>query len=178
MDREQRCLGIEREGDLPSKDIHSCLVNFKDKFVILFGNSGSLRYSPAEDKWEDLPSISTENNADSACSFGKNNASSACSLGDKFYVLFTESRIIKVLHNPDAPVSSQQMHWQKIEVPGDIPIPLFSPVFTPLNSTEIVITGGAGKGGSKVEDILIFDTTTCEFKKEVVNTDGFMCYSN
>ena len=48
---------------------------------------------------------------------------SACSLGDKVYVLDLEKRAINVLHNPDAPVSSKEMHWQEIGVPGDVPIP-------------------------------------------------------
>ena len=51
-------------------------------------------------------------------------------------------RAIKVLHNAGAPVSSQEIRWQDIEVPEDVPIPDHSPVFAPLNSTEIVIAGG------------------------------------
>ena len=70
---------------------------------------------------------------------------SACSLGDKVYVLDLGSHAIKVLHNPGAPVSSQEMHWQDIKVPGDVPIPRYHPAFTPLNSTEIVIAGGKDK---------------------------------
>ena len=68
---------------------------------------------------------------------------SACSLGDKVYVLNLDSRAIKVLHNPGAPVSRSR--WQDIEVPRDVPIPRFDPAFVPLNSTEIVIAGGVDK---------------------------------
>ena len=103
--------------------------------------------------------------------------SKACSLGDKVYVLCLESRAIKVLHNPDAPVSSQEMHWQDIEVPGDVPISLDS-AFAPLNSTEIVIAGGTDENGTYVGDIVTFDTTTCEFKIEVACRDTFSCYAN
>ena len=79
MHPTQRCFGIEREGDLPTRD-RSCLANFKDEFVILVKNYGSLRYSLAEDKWEKLPSIS----------IGKI-SNYACSLGDKVYVMCIRS---------------------------------------------------------------------------------------
>ena len=134
--------------------------------MFLFSNGGSYRYSLAEDKWEELPIIQN----DLCCS--------ACSLGDKVYVLDPESRAIKVLHNPDAPVSSQEMHWQEIEVPGDIPIPIYSFAFAQLNSTEIVIAGGLNKNFRPVGDIITFDTTTCEFKREVANKDAYTCELN
>ena len=131
MDPTQRCFCIEREGDVPFKDVYCyCPVNFKDEFVFLFTDEGSYRYSLAEDKCEELPWMTIEYEL------------SACSLGDKVCVLFPKNRFIKVVHNPDAPVSSQEMHWQEIEVPGDVPIPYIYPAFAPLNSTEIVIAGG------------------------------------
>ena len=98
--------------------------------MFLFSNGGSHRYSFVEDKWEELPRIPFDR------------IHSACSLGDKVYVLDNIRRTIKVLHNLGAPVSSQEMHWQYIEVPGDVPIPHYGPLFAPLNSTEIIITGG------------------------------------
>ena len=103
----------------------------------------------------------------------------ACSLGDKVYVLDPASRTtIKVLQNPSAPVSSQEIHWQDIEVPRDVPIPRSSPVFAPLNSTEIVIIEVAYKSSRHCKDIITFDTTTCEFKKEVACLDNFRYTSN
>ena len=116
MDPTKKCISIETEGDLPIKsNFCSGLANVKDKFVILISNVGSHRYSLAEDKWEELPIIQQYRDL------------SACSLGDKVYVLDHAKRAIKVLHNPDAPVSSQKMHWQEIEVPRDIPIPRHYP---------------------------------------------------
>ena len=153
MDPTQRCFSIEREGDQPIRSqYYPSLANFKDKFVFRFSNKDSNRYSLAEDKWEKLPTIG-------------HLLLSACSLGDKVYVLSLISRIIKVLHNPDAPVSSQEMHWQEIEGLRDFLLPCYSPAFPPLNSTEIVIAGGWDKNGKTVGDIITFDTTTCEFKK-------------
>ena len=111
MNKTQRCFSIEREGDLPiTMQFLYGLANFRDKFVFHFSTEGSYRYSLAEDKWEELPRIPIDG------------LLSACSLGDKVYVLCQESRAIKVLNNPDAPVSSQEMHWQDIEVPGDVSI--------------------------------------------------------
>ena len=143
------------------------LVNFKDKFVFLFSNEFYYRYSLAEeDKLEDLPRITT------------GDYPSACSLADKVYVLDPESHVIKVLHNPGAPVSSQEMLWQKIRVPKNVPIPDYHPAFAPLNSNEIAIVGGKDKNGTLVRDIETFDTTTCEFKREVANIHLFMCFNN
>ena len=135
------------------------LANFKDEFVFLFSNVGSYRYSLAEDKWEEVPMMPCVQYP------------SACSLGDKVYVLCPKSGSIKVLHNTNAPVSSEEMHWREMYVP----ITRGVPAFAPLNLTEIFITGCAGK---EVENIVTFDTTTCEFKKEVVNRYFFECYNN
>ena len=166
MDPTQRCFSIEREGALPEPCFDCSLANFKDKFVFLFSNEGSYRYSLAEHKWEDLPSIPIKR------------LYSACSHGDKIYVLDRVRRAIKVLHNPDAPVSSQEMHWQRIKVPGDIPIPYHSPAFAPLNLTEIAIAGGMDKYYRIVAYIVTFDTTTCEFKKEVAYIGPFKCFNS
>ena len=136
MDPTQRFFGIEREGDLPIRNssclLSYCLANFQDEFVFLFSTEGFHRYSLAEDKWEELPRILNIFNP------------RACSLGDKVYVLTPKTRgcAINVLHNAGAPVSSQEIRWQDIEVLGDVPIPDRSSVFAPLNSTEIVIAGG------------------------------------
>ena len=140
-------------------DRHRCLANFKDKFVFLFQGKESHRYSLAEDKWEKLPIIPHDP------------FPSACSLGDKVYVLIPESRAIKVLHNPSAPVSSQEMHWQDIEVPSDTAFS--NSAFTPLNSAEIAISGGFDLNYYWGRDISTFDTTTCEFKKVVVGKDEY-----
>ena len=95
MDPTQRCFSIEREGDLPFQiDFRHCLVNFKDEFMFHITAEGSYRYSLAEHKWEELSRIPIESLV------------IACSLGDKVYVLSPGSQTIKVLHNPDAPVSS------------------------------------------------------------------------
>ena len=130
MDPTQRCFSIERERDLPigSGDLCYSLAHFKDEFVFLISTEGFHRYSLTEDKCEKFPRIPIYGNH------------SACSLGDKVYVLDHVRRVIKVLHDPDAPVSSQEMFWQDIEVPGDVPYR--SSAFAPLNSTEIVIAGG------------------------------------
>ena len=106
-----------------------------------------------------------------------NEDSCACSLGDKVYVV-NPGIDIQVLHNPDAPVSSQEMHWQDIKVPKNVPISRFSHAFALLNQTEIVIAGGFNIDDKDVGDIATFDTTTCEFKREVFNTVPFMCYQN
>ena len=169
MDPTQRCFSIDREGDLPNASAFYCLANFKDKFVFLFSDKDPYRYSLAEDKQEKLPMIPID-------TYPRH--PSACSLGDKVYVLDQKSRSIKVLHNPDASVSSEEMHQQEIEMPGDIPIPCYDLAFAPLNSTEIVIAGGMDKYFRMVGDIVIFDTTTCEFKKEVVNKLPFKCINN
>ena len=166
MDPTQRCFSIEREDNQPILSIYyPSLANFKDEFVFLFSNRDSNRYSFAEDKWEELPRIPLGRRL------------SACSLGDKVYVLDHECQAIQVLHNPDAPVSSQELHWQEIEVPRDVPISesFAFHVFAPLNSTEIVIAGGRNMKGERFGDILTFDTTTCEFKKEVTNRNVFNC---
>ena len=164
----QKSFSIEREGDIPlGRYLRVCLVNFKDEFLILITNRGSIRYSLAEHKWEELPMIPYQKEF---CE--------ACSTGDKVYVLCTRNCTIKVLHNPGAPVSSQELLWQDIEMPKDNPIPRYSPTFVPLNSTEIVIAGGMDTNYKEVRDIVIFDTTTCEFKKEAVNTFSFECYLN
>ena len=134
--------------------------------MFLFSNKDSNRYSLAEDKWEELPIITT------------GDYPSACSLGNKVYVLDSESRAIKVLHNPDAPVSSQEMRWRGVRVPGGVLLPFYSPAFAPLNSTEIVIAGGLDKKGKIVGDIVTFDTTTYEFKREVANRDSYECFYN
>ena len=125
MDPIKKCLSIEREGDQPIYDGDLCcgLANFRDKFVFVITNEGSNRYSLAEDKWEKLPRIRIYDQL------------SACSLGDKVYVLDPARRVIKVLHNPDAPASSQEIHWQDVVVPGDVPIPRYYHAFAPLNST-------------------------------------------
>ena len=134
-------------------------------FLLLI--EGFYRFSLAEDKWEELP----RNRFDWHLS--------ACSLGDKVYVLDPIRRAIDVLYNPDAPVSSQEMHWQEIEVPGDVPIPRYHPVFAPLNSTEIVIARGGDEDWEPVGDILTFDTTTCEFNREVASRDSYyICENN
>ena len=129
MDPTQKCFIIEREGNIsvPSYSNYA-LANFKDEFVFLFTKEVYGRYSLAENKWEELPIIPKESR-------------SACSLGDKVYLLSLINRIIEVLHNPDAPVSSQEMNLQEIKVPGIVPLPYHNPVFAPLNSTEIVIAG-------------------------------------
>ena len=134
--------------------------------MFLFSNEGSHRYSLAEDKFEKLPRITT-------CDYP-----SACSLGYKVYVLDPESRAIKVLHNPDAPVSSQEMHWQEIEVPGNIPIAVNTPAFAPFNSTEIVIVGAYSSKGKMAGDMVTFNTSTCKFKKEVDGTVPFTSDDN
>ena len=90
-------------------------------------------------------------------------------------MLDPKSRAIKVLHNPDAPVSSQEMHWQDIKVPGDVPIPHYYPAFAPLNSTEIVIAGGWYENKKEIRHIVTFDTTTFEFKREVLKKLPFTC---
>ena len=89
-----------------------------------------------------------------------------------------ENRAIKVLHNPDAPVSSQRLHWQEIEVPGDVPIARYIPAFAPLNSTQIVIAGGSDENHNLINEIVTFDTITCDFKKEVDNRNPFLCLGN
>ena len=61
--------------------------------------------------------------------------------------------------------------------PRDVPIPHNS-AFAPLNSTEIIIAWGMDYSLNVVEDILTFDTTTCEFKKEIVDRDPFWCHDN
>ena len=63
-------------------------------------------------------------------------------------------------------------------MPADVPIPCYDPAFVPLNSTEIVIAGGKDKNRNIVGDIVTFDTTTCEFKKEIVNKVPFTCVLN
>ena len=130
MDPTQICFSIEREGDLPiDREVYN-LASFKDEFVFLFSTEGFNRYSLAEDKWGELPRIRLGSDP------------YACSLGDKVYVFYPTERAIKVLHNFGAPVSSQEIQWQEIRVPGDVPIPSYLPAFAPLNSTEIVIAGG------------------------------------
>ena len=142
-----------------------CLVNFKDKFVYLITANGPYRYSLAEDKWEELPWWSMDG------------FPSACSLGDKVYVLYHVSRTIQVLHNPGAPVFSQEMRWETIYAPKDVPIPGYSPAFAPLNSTEIVIAGGVSKDRTTVVgNIVTFNATTCEFN--VASRDTFECQDN
>ena len=127
-------------------------------------NEGSYRYSLAKDKWEELPRITIDMYL------------GACSLGSKVYVL--DRRVIKVLHNPDAPVSSQEMHWQEIEVPGNIPIAVNTPAFAPFNSTEIVIVGAYSSKGKMAGDMVTFNTSTCKFKKEVDGTVPFTSDDN
>ena len=167
IDPTQKCFSIEREGNIPVPSYSFFgLANFKDEFVFLLTNKGSYRYSLAEDKWEELHKTPFDS------------LLSACSLGDKAYVLDHKSRTIKVLHNPDDPISSQEMHWQDIKVPGDVLIPHYDPAFAPLNSTEIVIAGGGDRTGKFVGDIVTFNTTTCEFKSEVANRDPFICNNN
>ena len=134
--------------------------------MFLFSNEGSYRYSLAEDKWGNLPRIRLDGHFN------------ACSLGDKVFVLTLGVRIIKVLHNHGAPVSSQEINWQEIEVPVDLPIPIYNPAFAPLNSTEIVIAGGSNSRAQLVGDIVTFDTNTCESKEEVVNKLPFICTLN
>ena len=164
MDKTQRCFSIEREGNNPIywqnsclAPQNSCLANFKDEFVFLFTTEGSYRCSLAKDKWEELPISRREGGF------------SACSLGDKVYVFTPADDAIEVLHNPDALVSSQEMHWQVIELPLDVQIPCSYFGFAPLNSTEIVIAGGMDRNRSKFKDIMTFDTTTCEFKREILD---------
>ena len=105
MDPTQRCFSIETEGGVPpygdNDNLYYALANFKDEFVFLFSNDNYYRYSLAKDKWEELPEIPIYR------------CTSACSLGDKVYVLGFRRRpsAINVLHIPDAPVSSQEMHW-------------------------------------------------------------------
>ena len=134
--------------------------------MFLFSKKDSYRYSLAEYKWEELPCKPID---DYSC---------ACSLGDKVYLLSPSSRSIKLLHNPDTPVSSQEMHCQDIEVPGDVAIPFFRPTFAPLNSTKIMIAWGMEESWNEVGDIVTYDTTTCELKKEVSSRDSFSCSLN
>ena len=106
MDPTQKCISIEREGNIPVPSYSSFgLANFKDEFVFLFTYERPRRYSLAEEKWEELPMRP------------KDEYRGTCSLGDKVYLLSLKNRIIEVLHNPDAPVSSQEMHLQEIKVP-------------------------------------------------------------
>ena len=63
-------------------------------------------------------------------------------------------------------------------MPGDVPIPWDNPVFASLNSTEIVIAGGWDRNNKTVGNIVTFNTTTCEFKREVLTKDGFICNEN
>ena len=77
MDPTQRCFSIEKEGDSPIfSDPSYGLANFKDEFVFFISDKGSYRYSLTEDKWEELPRITTD----------RFPSLSACSLGDKVYV--------------------------------------------------------------------------------------------
>ena len=96
-------------------------------------------------------------------------------------MLDPEGRAIKVLQNPSAPVSSQEMHWQDIKLPCEpiyVSIPPYCAAFAPLNSTEIAIAGGEKKNYYVVGDFLTFDTTTCELKNEFVNKLPFKCSYN
>ena len=55
-----------------------------------------------------------------------------------------------------------------IEVPGDVLTPRQQLTFVPLNSTEIVILGGIYLDYSNfLGDVITFNTSTCEFKREV-----------
>ena len=70
---------------------------------------------------------------------------------------------IYVLHNPDAFISSQEMHWQVIEVPQDIVKVRNYPVFAPLNATEIAIL--RSEDDEYFRDSCTLNTATGEFKK-------------
>ena len=131
MDPTKRCFSIEREGDLVKGYGKPSLASFKEEFVFLFARNGSKRYSLAEDKFEKLPMGPSPDYP------------VACTLGDKVYMLCEKSRFINVLHNPDAPVSSQEMHWQVIKVPGNILFPRHQIAWAPLNSTEIISLAGS-----------------------------------
>ena len=164
MDRLQRCFSIKREGELPiASKFRYGLANFKDEFVFLFSNEGSHRYFLAEDNWEKLPITPIDKHP------------RACALGNKVYSLSPRSCIIKVLHNPDAPVSSKEMHWQEIKLPEDVP--RYNSVLAQLNANEIAIAGGVKETGFHIKDIVTFDTKTCEFKKEAV-WNIFLCPDN
>ena len=88
------------------------MSNFKDQFVFFIDKSTILRYSLTHHIVEVLPFMEEAGN------------DRVCSLGDKVYVLSGGYGLgitrIYVLHNPDASISSQEMHWQRIEVPKDI----------------------------------------------------------
>ena len=47
------------------------------------------------------------------------------------------------------------MHWQEIEVPGNVPIPSYHSAFAPLNLTEIVIAGGTDKNNKMVVSLAV-----------------------
>ena len=84
---------------------------------------------------------------------------------------------ITVLHKADASIASQEKlspHWQVIQVPEDVLTLRFGAAFVPLNLTEIAILGGYNDCGSVLGDVIIFDTTTCELKKEFEDETHFL----
>ena len=93
-----------------------CMANFKDQFVFFMDYLTILRYSLTRHIIEVLPPIP-------GLTMHENDR--VCSLGDKVYVFMQDGNEYKfiriyVLHNPDASISSQKMHWQVVEVPQDI----------------------------------------------------------
>ena len=71
-----------------------CLVNFKGKFIFVctYGMP-SQRYSITENRWEELPEVT-----------------SACSLSENVYYLLNQNEpahAINILHNASASVASQ-----------------------------------------------------------------------
>ena len=92
----------------------SCMANFKDQFLFFMDRTTILRYFLTHHIQEESLAIPGPT---------MDEYDRACSLGDKVYVLMQDggdeyrfSRIY-VLHNPDASISSQEMHWRVIEVP-------------------------------------------------------------
>lgn len=108
-----------------TKNDINCLANYKDKFVFLIQKKYCARFSLADEKCETFSSLY---NGDIA---------SACSLGDRVYVFgdgkMTSNLMISILHNPDAPTVSQEMHWQVIEIPQDVLSSRYHVAFVPLN---------------------------------------------
>ena len=125
MDPVERCFTIEKKGEATWVNQGYCLANFQDQFVFIIVMQGApRRYSLAEDRWEEVPSMLDDE-------VFLLDASACCSpLGDKVYVFYCPQdenscqakNHIAILHNAGASISSSfpqegMMHWQMIEVP-------------------------------------------------------------
>lgn len=177
---QRRCFTVERRQRKISKlNEFFSLANFRDQFIFLIqAPKRPKRYSLTEDKWEDLP----------VC-FGSYGGTHACSLGDKVYAFAYKTNCINVLHNPTAPISSQEEappHWQNFFVPLNLQQ---ETAFVPLNTTEIAILGGTSTSISQNAAALplrrgeniIFNTTTRRLKQmfeDKVALPPFRCLNN